>query len=43
VGWELDEPFNDENIQLLLDNYLGAARSIVSTYYTELAAAKKGN
>ena len=43
VGWELDDAFTDDNIKLLLDNYISAARSIVATYYDELLKAKLGN
>lgn len=42
-GWDLDEPFNAENVERLVDNYIGAAKAIFETFISELSAAKLGN
>ena len=42
-GWELDDPFTRENVALLVDNYLGAARVIIEQYFAELTQARLGN
>jgi len=42
-GWELDDPFTRENVALLIDNYLGAARVIIEKYFAELTQARLGN
>lgn len=42
-GWELDDPFTRENVALLVDNYLGAARVIIEKYFAELTQARLGN
>lgn len=43
TGWELDDAFTQENIELLLQNYVGAGGAIVSTYLDELLAARAKN
>lgn len=43
AGWELDDPFCEESIALLVQNYVGAAPAIVSCYVAELTQARKGN
>lgn len=43
TGWEFDEEFNKENIELLLQNYQGAALAVYDTYKTELVKAKAKN
>lgn len=42
-GWELEEPFDKERVEKLLDNYLGAFDAIQSTYLRELTEARLGN
>ena len=42
-GWDLDEPFEKQNVELLLQNYLGAARAIIETYINELTSARVKN
>lgn len=42
-GWELEDAWNRENIELLLQNYIGSARSIVDTYVSQLTSARLGN
>lgn len=42
-GWELDEPFDKENVEMLTENYLGAARAIIEKYLAELTQARLGN
>lgn len=43
VGWELEPPFTRENVELLLQNYHGAATAISLTYMRELGGARLGN
>lgn len=42
-GWELDDAFDAKNIELLTQNYLGAARAIIDKYLAELTTARLGN
>lgn len=43
-GWhDVDQPFGREAVELLTQNYHGSARAVLSTYVTELAAARLGN
>lgn len=43
VGWDIGEPFNEENLKTLLSNYGGAARAITNTYWREIFGAREGN
>ena len=43
TGWELEEAFGRESVELLLQNYLGSARVIIEKYISELTAARLGN
>ncbi|MCY1380956.1 Phage tail assembly chaperone [compost metagenome] len=43
AGWELDDPFSEESIQKLIQNYQGAAPAIVRKYMAELTQARLGN
>lgn len=43
AGWELDDPLNAESVELLVQNYAGAASAIVSAYVAELIQARRGN
>lgn len=42
-GWELADPFDREHIELLTQNYLGAAKAVIETYFTELTQARIKN
>lgn len=42
-GWDLAEPFDAENVGVLVQNYPAAALAILRTYYDELSAARLGN
>jgi hypothetical protein len=42
-GWDLEDAFDKENVELLTQNYLGAARAIIEKYLAELTAARLGN
>lgn len=42
-GWELDDTWDKENVELLTQNYLGAARVIIEKYLSELTQARLGN
>ena len=42
-GWDLAEPFDKENVAELCDNYLGAARAVLETYFTTVTGAKEKN
>ena len=43
TGWELEEAFGRDSVELLLQNYLGSARVIIEKYIVELTAARLGN
>lgn len=43
MGWDLDDEFNDENINRLCQNYAGAGFAIVNTYLSELRGARTKN
>lgn len=40
VGWDLEEPFNAESVELLVQNYLAAPEAIVKAYIGELTATR---
>lgn len=42
-GWELEEPFDREGVELLLENYAGAALALYLAYVDELLQAKRKN
>jgi hypothetical protein len=42
-GWELTDAFDRKNVELLCENYLGAARAIIEKYFAELTQARLGN
>jgi hypothetical protein len=42
-GWELDEPFNKENVAKLLQKYHAAAQAITVAYIDELTKARVKN
>lgn len=42
-GWDLDEPFSEEAVDQLLQNYIGSGKAIISKYLDELTAARVGN
>ncbi|MFN7050107.1 phage tail assembly chaperone [Proteus mirabilis] len=39
----MEEPYNKENLNILLDNYPSASRAISSTYYNELLGNREKN
>lgn len=43
TGWDLDDTFNREALELLDQNYLGAAAAIIDTYFSEINKARLGN
>jgi len=43
AGWDLDDPFTDENIARLLDAYPGAGSELSNTYLRESFGARRGN
>ena len=43
TGWELEDAFDKSNIELMLQNYLGASRAIIEKYLAELTQARLGN
>lgn len=42
-GWDLEDAFSKENVDILTQNYLGAARAIIEKYLSELTQARLGN
>ncbi|HBC6230991.1 TPA: hypothetical protein KEW28_002784 [Proteus mirabilis] len=43
ADWAIEEPYNKENLNILLDNYPSASRAISSTYYNELLGNREKN
>jgi len=43
TGWELDDPFNKESVELLLQNYMGTSLATYKVYIDELVKHKTGN
>lgn len=43
AGWELEDEFNKENVNTLLENYAGSAVAIYQTYIEELVQARVKN
>lgn len=42
-GWELEEPFDLENVLLLTETYMGAAKAIINKYLEEVPGIRLGN
>jgi len=42
-AWDLEDPFDKDNITRLTENYLGATAAIFDKYLTELTQARLGN
>ena len=42
-GWDFAEPFTPEAVEIMLENYYGAAEAIYRTYLRELVQAKTKN
>ena len=42
-GWELEDAFDEANVTLMTQSYMGAARAITEKYMSELMAARQGN
>ena len=42
-GWDLEDSFNRQNVDTLLENYGGSAIAILRVYVEQLYAAKLGN
>lgn len=42
-GWDLEDAFTPESVDLLLENYIGAAVATYHKYVDELTKAKSGN
>ncbi|MGE3346054.1 MAG: phage tail assembly chaperone [Ramlibacter sp.] len=43
TGWELEEPFDQANLQKLDQNYIGALRAVLDVYLRENGQARLGN
>ena len=43
TGWNLDVDFNPENIEKLVENYMGAAAAILTAYSDELMRVREKN
>jgi hypothetical protein len=42
-GWDLEDAFSNESVELLLENYIGAAAVTYRTYIDELFQVKQKN
>lgn len=43
MGWELDDAFSKDNVDKMVQNYIGSARAILDKYLTENSGARLGN
>ena len=43
AGWDLEDPFTEESVKTLLQNYNGAALAAFKKYIDELVQARLGN
>lgn len=43
ADWAIKEPYNEDNLKLLFDNYPSAAGAITTTYYNELLGNREKN
>ena len=42
-GWDLEDEFTAANVELLLENHIGAALAVYKTYLKELVGAREKN
>jgi hypothetical protein len=42
-GWELEDAFTKENVEILTGNYLGAAKAVIDCYVAELTTGRSKN
>lgn len=42
-GWDLEDAFDEDNLDALTQNYIGSARAIIETYINELTNARLKN
>ena len=43
VGWDVVETFSRDNLDVLLDNYIGSGSLILKSYLNEIGKARLGN
>lgn len=43
IGWDLEDPFGEESVKTLLQNYNGAALAAFQKYVDELIQARRKN
>ncbi|OCG28205.1 hypothetical protein A9G11_11925 [Gilliamella sp. wkB108] len=43
TGWSLDEEFNQDNMEILLNNYPAAIQAITDIYYKEIFGQREKN
>ena len=42
-GWDLEDAFTKENVEILTGNYLGAAKAVIEAYLSELTTGRTKN
>lgn len=42
-GWDLEDAFTRENVEILTGNYLGAAKAVIEAYLSELTTGRAKN
>lgn len=42
-GWDLDDPFERDSVERLIEGYMGSARAIINGYVLELTGARVKN
>ena len=43
IGWDLSDAFTSQNVELLVENYVGAPTAILEKYLDELARGRAKN
>jgi len=43
VDWDLDEAFDEKNVEKMTKKYIGSGRSVLATYIDELTGARVKN
>lgn len=42
-GWDLDEPFDREHVEKMLQRFMGSGEAILQVYFSELTGARAKN
>lgn len=42
-GWDLDEPFDREHLEKMVQRFMGSAQAVIQAYFEELTGARAKN